>query len=108
MDPKWNIVRTSSDSRPNFAWQLTLKIFTVDELKGKNCSGKCPTGGQNKKGALADNPKYILLHDIIFHWWPLTAAEKKKDAWRECIKAIDSGLRRTINKSDKSNSSATS
>ena len=97
MDSKWNTVRSSADSRGNFAWLIVLRLFTAEELRGKNCRGKCSTKGMSK-GALDSSEKFTLLHDIVFHWWPLTATESKKEQWQRCITAIDCGLRRTINK----------
>ena len=93
MDPKWNVVKSESDSRANFAWKILQKLFTEQQLIGKNCSGRCPTPGVTKE-ALSKDAKITILHDIVFWGLNVNPGESKSDAWKSCKVAIDTGLRR--------------
>ncbi len=99
-DPKWSSLKSFSHSRHHFATKILYSIFSEDELKGKNVSGYVPGGA--RKEALQGTDKFSLVHDIVFHWWPVDDANvTQRQAWKMCCKAIDSKLRCTVNKVNK-------
>nr|XP_002167022.3 unnamed protein product [Hydra vulgaris] len=84
-------VYVESRSRANFAKNLTFAIFSAEERQGKNCTGRV-FGKAQLKGQL-DQTKLQMVKEATFRKYPCPT-EHIDMAWRkECITAIDSGLR---------------
>ena len=80
-----------SRSRANFAKNLTFAIYTQDERRGKNCTGRV-FGKAQHKGQL-DPVKLAAIKEATFCKYPC-GPNLVDITWRkECITAIDSGLR---------------
>lgn len=80
-----------SRSRANFAKNLTFAIFSQEERKGKNCTGRV-FGKAQHKGQL-DPVKLGAVKEATFRKYPCNP-NLVDITWRkECITAIDSGLR---------------
>ena len=48
--------------------------------------------GKNKKKQLSPH-RMQRIYDATFQMYPMSSKENEKDAWAECIKAIDSSNR---------------
>ena len=93
-------VFVESRSRANFAKNLTFAIFTPEERQGKNCTGRV-FGKAQHKGQL-DALKLQAVKEATFRKYPCSA-NLIDITWRkECITAIDSGLRNE-NRTNKAN-----
>ena len=80
-----------SRSRANFAKNLTFAIYTQEERRGKNCTGRV-FGKAQHKGQL-DPTKLAAVKEATFSKYPCNP-NLVDITWRkECITAIDSGLR---------------
>ena len=80
-----------SRSRANFAKNLTFAIFSAEERHGKNCTGRV-FGKAQLKGQL-DQTKLQMVKEATFRKYPCQP-NLLDITWRkECITAIDSGLR---------------
>lgn len=80
-----------SRSRANFAKNLTFAIFSQEERRGKNCTGRV-FGKAQHKGQL-DPVKLGAIKEATFRKYPCNL-NLVDITWRkECITAIDSGLR---------------
>ena len=78
--------RAVSCSRGNFAANLNRTWFSVEERLTSNVRGK------NKKKQLSPQ-RMRRIYDATFQMYPMSSKENEKDAWAECIKAIDSSNR---------------
>ena len=74
-----------SVSRPNFSLNLVSKFFSEEVRITSNVSGK----GKNQ----LDKEIISAIKVASFRMWPLKTSENEAAAWRECIKAIDTGSR---------------
>ena len=72
-------------TRQNFAWRLTQKVFSLDELLGHNCNGI-------NKPALNEE-KLDFVRNKTFLLWPTSKLSEEINAWKLCICAIDKGIR---------------
>ena len=80
--------RSNSCSRGNFAANLNRAWFTEDERITRNVRGK------NNKLKLS--PRRIQrIYDAAFQMYPVSSKENEKNAWSECVKAID-GVNRQL------------
>ena len=90
-------VRISSCSRKNFCARMIKYLFTTEEMKTSNVSGKT-TGAIVKKPL--DPAKIGVIKKMAYIFWPLETNEKENNSWKDCIKAIDEVCRRQ-NRSDR-------
>ena len=75
-------IATNATSRKNFAAVLNRRIFSEEERKVSNVSG---TKGKKKL-----DPHWIgIIKETVFRYWPFEPGKPKINAWRECIRAID-------------------
>ncbi len=75
-------IATNAISRKNFAAVLNRRIFSEEERKVSNVSG---TKGKKKL-----DPHWIgIIKENVFRYWPFEPGKPKINAWRECIRAID-------------------
>ncbi|CAG2202782.1 unnamed protein product [Mytilus edulis] len=88
MTAMWE-VQADSCSAGNFAWRLAKKLYTVDQLNGKNYSGK--------KGKLALSPrrKHAIEHAIIDCYGP------NPENLTQGMIAINTGIRNMSRKTTK-------
>ncbi|XP_065066250.1 uncharacterized protein LOC135692134 [Rhopilema esculentum] len=81
----------SSVSRRNLAKNLVFIVFSADELRGRNCSGKV-----YGKGLPKERLNQLKLHAVkmaTFRKYPCNPSEMDIIWQRECIKAIDKAIR---------------
>ena len=78
--------RTNSCSRGNFAANLNRAWFSQNERITSNVRGK------NNKPKLSPN-RIKKIYDAVFQMYPVSQKENEKDAWTECVKAIDGANR---------------
>jgi hypothetical protein len=96
MSAVWQLeVTRAKKSREYFSWLVVRKLFSDDQLKGRNCRGVSNIPGV-KKGAL-DIDKMLIVQGIVFHYFPPVEGEQGL-LWRECEKNIDSHLRSKFGK----------
>ena len=69
----------------NLAWRLVKYMFRADELKGRNCFGRC--GKQCLDEEKLRKVKQILSCFYIFD------TDGSNAVWKQCCVAIDTGLR---------------
>ena len=81
-------LRAQSCSRGNFATNLMRELYTEQERLVSNVRGK------NSKKKFSPN-RMDKIRAASFDMFPLRHKEKEKEAWAECIKAID-GCNRTL------------
>ena len=80
-----------NSSKGNLAKNLLLEMFSPDERKGRNCSGRSNSGGSS----LLDQDKLGVIKEIIFEQYPDVKAKLQERVWKEeCVKAIDAFLRK--------------
>ena len=84
-------VFVESRSRANFAKNLCFAIFSHDERQGKNCTGRV-FGKAKHKGQL-DPVRVQAIKDITFRKYPCNLCLVDITWRKECVTAIDSGLR---------------
>lgn len=84
-------VYVESRSRANFAKNLCFAIFTLEERQGKNCTGRV-FGKAQHKGQL-DPLKVQSIKDATFCKYPCNPCLVDITWRKECVTAIDSGLR---------------
>ena len=80
-----------SRSRGNFAKNLTFQVFSADERRGRNCTGRV-FGRAVPKGQL-DAVKLNAVKDATFRKYPCHPSLIDITWKKECVTAIDSGLR---------------
>lgn len=79
-------ILSSAVSRQNFAWRLVRHFFTDYELKDHNCFGR--------RGKLPLNSaKLEKVEQIVFAYYPVDNMSHYPQMWRECVIAIDKGIR---------------
>ncbi len=66
-------------SRRNFALKQAEMLFTLQQRKECNCSGK--------KALDAEVLQEIKAN--AFTYWPLEGSEQREMAWKNCIRTID-------------------
>jgi len=82
-----------SSSKGNLAKNLLLEMFSPDERKGRNCSGRSNSGGSSLQPL--DQDKLRTIKEIIFEQYPDVPAKLQERVWKEeCVKAIDAFLRK--------------
>ena len=81
----------SSTGKGNFAKNLVFTIFSYEERKGRNCTGKSSSGADVQPL----NPgKLEAVKKCVFQLYGIPPSSQDK-VWREeCVKAIDSSLRK--------------
>lgn len=79
-----------SKSVMNFAKKLTFAIFSPEERRGRNCTGRAPGKCQHKDKL--DPVKLQAVKKVTFQKYSCKL-ENIDYIWRKCIKAIDSALR---------------
>ena len=90
-DPIIEKVFLESRSRGNFAKNLTFQVFSTEERRGRNCTGRV-FGRALPKGPL-DTGKLNAVKDATFRKYPCHPSLIDITWKKECITAIDSGLR---------------
>ena len=80
-----------SRSRGNFAKNLTFQVFSAEERRGRNCTGRV-FGRAMPKGPL-DSGKLNAVKEATFRKYPCHPSLIDITWKKECITAIDSGLR---------------
>ena len=80
-----------SRSRGNFAKNLTFQVFSTEERRGRNCTGRV-FGRALPKGPL-DSGKLNAVKEATFRKYPCHPSLIDITWKKECITAIDSGLR---------------
>ena len=84
----WSELREESNGkRDYFAYKVLCAIFEEEELPRRCCRG-------SKKRAKLDATKLKQVKDIVFGYFPLNNDENERNAWSDCIKNIDSRLRK--------------
>ena len=81
----------ASVSRRNLAKNLVFMVFTPEELRGRNCSGKVYGKGLPKEKL--DQRKLHSVKMATFKKYPCDPTEMDLLWQRECIKAIDKAIR---------------
>ena len=81
----------ASVSRRNLAKNLVFFVFTPEELRGRNCSGKVYGKGLPKEKL--NQQKLHTVKMATFKKYPCDPAEMDLIWQRECIKAIDKAIR---------------
>lgn len=81
---------SESKSVTNFAKKLTFAIFSPEERRGRNCTGRVPGNCQHKNKL--DPVKLQAVKKVTFQKYSCNL-ENIGYIWRKCIKAIDSALR---------------
>lgn len=78
-----------AEKRHIFAWHLVKDAYSASELRGRNCRGK--------SGKLKLDPmKLNLIRQQVFQYFPVLPAgdtDEEEKAFKDCIKAIDKGIR---------------
>ena len=80
-----------SRSRGNFAKNLTFQVFSQEERRGRNCTGRV-FGRAMPKGPL-EAGKLNAVKEATFRKYPCHPSLTDITWKKECITAIDSGLR---------------
>jgi len=80
-----------SRSRANFAKNLAFSIFTAEERRGRNCTGRVFGKAQHKEQL--DQVKLQAVKEATFRKYPCSTHLIDITWKKECITAIDSGLR---------------
>ncbi len=80
-----------SRSRGNFAKNLTFQVFSPEERRGRNCTGRV-FGRAVPKGPLEPG-KLNAVKDATFRKYPCHPSLIDITWKKECITAVDSGLR---------------
>eukprot|EP00794_Sanderia_malayensis_P020010 gene20010-21971_t len=80
-----------SRSRGNFAKNLTFQVFTPEERRGRNCTGRV-FGRAVPKGPL-EAGKLNAVKEATFRKYPVHPSLIDITWKKECITAVDSGLR---------------
>lgn len=80
-----------SRSRANFAKNLTFAIFTQEERRGRNCTGRVFGRAQHKEQL--EPMKLGAVKEATFRKYPCVPTLIDITWRKECITAIDSGLR---------------
>ena len=89
-------VRAKSCSRRNFAANLNRLWYSEEERK------KCNVNGKSNKKQLS--PKRMgKIFSAVFQMYPKTQKETEKEAWADCVKAIDVANRALNRKRGKEN-----
>lgn len=81
----------ASVSRRNLAKNLVFMVFTPEELRGRNCSGKVYGKGTPKERL--NQLKLQAVKLATFRKYPCDPSEMDLIWQRECIKAIDKAIR---------------
>ena len=84
-------VFVESRSRANFAKNLTFAIFSPEERRGRNCTGRVFGKAQHKEQL--DQVKLQAVKEVTFIKYPCSPYLIDITWKKECITAIDSGLR---------------
>ena len=87
-------LKNETSSRRNFALKQAEKVFSSEERLESNC-----TGTRGKKAL--DKTRLATIQDNAFKLRPLESKENKKDAWKDCCRAIDEGGRQLNQKKKK-------
>eukprot|EP00794_Sanderia_malayensis_P020008 gene20008-21969_t len=79
-------------NRGNFAKHLVFNMFSPEERFGRNCFGR-RTGWQCGPKSALDSHKLDIVREIVFQYYPCEK-DCEDSVWRrECVIAIDTGLR---------------
>ena len=81
----------STVKRPSFAWYVAQKIFSWEEMLGRNCSGKSNKVEGSRK--LLDPTKLLAVNSIVFHFFPSARHESLIHVWKLCQENINSNIR---------------
>ena len=79
-------IRANSCSRENFASKLVRTVFTTEERRNSNVSGRC---GRTK----LDEKRVHQVRELAFRLYPLGASESESRSWATCVRAIDTANR---------------
>lgn len=82
-------LRASSYSRQNFAWKLVRYFFSDLEIKDHNCYGR-------KGKPSLEATKLNKVRSLAFQYYPAANQLEEARCWRECVVAIDKGIRNTF------------
>lgn len=75
--------KSFSSSRKNFATRLFRKVFSEEERRGANCTGR-------RGKAKLDSSKLGKIREWTYQYFPLAQGQNEDRDWREnCVKAID-------------------
>ena len=91
LNPIWALIIVKAKSREALAWYAVKKLFSDEQMKGRNCSGV--TNVKNRKKLQLDPSKLLMVRAICYHYYPCRPHEDSSDSWRKCEKAIDGHLR---------------
>ena len=83
-------IKLKSPGLTAFASALFRKLFTMDEMKGRNCHGLA------KKGRLDEN-KINHIQEYVYKYYPDTP-EQLSRIWARCTQTIDSYIRNKVHK----------
>ena len=82
-----------SSSKGNLAKNLLVEMFSPEERKGRNCSGRSNSSGSSLQPL--DQDKLGAIKEIIFEQYSDVPAKlQEKVRKEECVKAIDAFLRK--------------
>lgn len=84
-------IASNAKSRPNFAANLNRRIFSEEERRVSNVSG-------TKRKKKLDPDWIDVIKENVFRYWPFEPGKPKINAWRECIRAIDTANRQLKHK----------
>ena len=85
-------LRSRSLNRGNFAKHLVFYLFSPEERRGRNCFGR-RAGVQSGPKAPLDPGRLLAVRDMVFQHYPCNAGYEESTWRRECVIAIDTGLR---------------
>jgi len=80
-------VKSVANSRKNFSARIAKLVFSENERRVSNCSGK---KGKNK----LDSTKLGLIRKLTYYEYPLIPGVDEDVDWKNCIRAIDEVNRR--------------
>ena len=80
-------VKSVANSRKNFSARIAKLVFSENERRISNCSGK---KGKNK----LDSTKLGLVRKLTYYEYPLNPGIDEDADWKNCIRAIDEVNRR--------------
>jgi hypothetical protein len=80
-----SLVKLKSSGPTAFATTLFRKLFSYDDMKGRNCRGLA------KKGKL-DEKKMEIIQEQLYKYYPNTP-ENLQSTWARCIQTMDSYIR---------------
>ena len=68
------------------AWNLAKKVFSVDEMRERNCNGR-------RGKLLLDQNRLFMIHSLVFNYFPVGSNFDKDIIWKQCTQKIDTGIR---------------